>query len=206
MNDEDFSQYDSNALRDMDRDHYIHPWTDFSTFKEEGSLVIAESKGAYVYDADGNQYLDSIGGLWCNNIGYASKEMADAIAEQIKRVHYYSTFGHLTTPPAAQLASKLAQLSPGNLNHVFYGGGGSMGNDTAVRLIHFYNNRLGRKNKKHVISRIDGYHGSTYLTMSITGVEFDHIGFDIITDWIHRVSAPRRDDCRRVLRPLGPGT
>lgn len=195
--DKDFSKYDSKDLHGKDRDHYIHPWTDFSVFKEEGSLVLAESEGAYVYDADGRKFLDGIGGLWCVNIGYANREMADAIAEQVCRIPYYSTFGHLTTPPAAELAAKLAELAPGSLNHIFYGTGGSMSNDTAVRIIHFYFNRLGKTSKKQIISRVDGYHGSTYLAMSITGVEFDHIGFDIIGDLIHRVSAPdvyRRPD------------
>ena len=141
-------QYDTGTLWKQDRDHYIHPWTDFSTFKKEGSLVMAESEGAYVYDSDGNRYLDGIGGLWCVNIGYGNEEMAQAIAEQVRRIPYYSTFTHLTTPPAAELAAKLAELTPGSLNHVFYGTGGSMSNDTAIRIVHFYFNRLGRKKKK----------------------------------------------------------
>src|SRR3546814_4553400 len=87
-------------------------------------------------------------------------------------------FTHLTTPPAAELAAKLAELAPKDLNHVFYGTGGSMANDAAIRIIHFYFNRLGKRNKKHIISRIDGYHGSTLLTASMTGVMFDRIDFD----------------------------
>ena len=135
---------------------------------------MAESQGVYVYDSEGNRYMDGIGGLWCVNIGYGNEEMAQAIAEQVRRISYYSTFNHLTTPPAAELAAKLANLAPGSLNHVFFGTGGSMSNDTAIRIIHFYFNRLGKKNKKKIISRTDGYHGSTYLTMTMTGVAFDH--------------------------------
>lgn len=193
----DFSRYDNSDLRAKDMKHHIHPFTDFATFKEEGSLVMAESEGAYVYDAKGNKYLDGIAGLWCVNIGYGREEMGQAMAEQANRIPYYSAFGHLTTPPAAELSAKLASLAPGNLNHVFYGTGGSMSNDTAVRIIHFYFNRLGKKNKKQIITRTDGYHGSTYLAMSLTGIDYDHIGFDIVTDLIHRVSAPdtyRRPD------------
>lgn len=193
----DFARYDTEDLRTKDRDHYVHPWTDFSTFKQEGSLVVAESEGAYVYDADGNRYLDAIGGLWCVNVGYGNEEIAGAMAEQARRLPMYSPFGHITTPPSAELAAKLADLAPGGLNHVFYGTGGSTANDSAVRLIHFYFNRLGKKSKKKVISRIDGYHGSTYLAMTITGVEFDHIGFDLAPDLVHRVSSPdvyRRPD------------
>ncbi len=183
-------QYDTETIWKQDRDHYIHPWTDFSTFKEEGSLVMAESEGAYVYDSNGNRYLDGIGGLWCVNIGYGNAEMADAIAEQVRRIPYYSTFTRLTTPPSSELAAKLAELTPGNLNHVFYGTGGSMSNDTAIRIIHFYFNRLGKKNKKKIISRVDGYHGSTYLAMSMTGVKFDHQGFDLAPGLVHHIPSP----------------
>ena len=189
--------YNTEVLWRQDLDHYIHPWTDFSTFKEEGSLIMAESEGAYVIDSQGNRYIDGIGGLWCVNIGYANEEMAQAIAEQVRRITYYSTFGHLTTPPAAELAAKLAELTPGKLNHVFYGTGGSMSNDTAIRIIHFYFNRLGKKNKKKIISRTDGYHGSTYLAMTLTGIEFDHQGFDLAPDLVHHIPAPnpyRRPD------------
>ncbi|NIS69938.1 MAG: aminotransferase [Proteobacteria bacterium] len=190
-------KFDTQELWRRDLEHCIHPWTDFSTFKEEGSLIMAESDGAYVVDSDGRRYLDGIGGLWCINIGYGREEMAEAIAEQIRQIPYFSTFTHLITPPAATLAAKLADLAPGPLNHVFFGTGGSMANETAVRVIHFYFNRLGKKNKKQIIARTDGYHGSTYLTMSMTGVAFDHIGFDIIKDSIHHIPAPnvyRRPD------------
>ena len=189
--------YNTEVQWRQDLDHYIHPWTDFSSFSEEGSLIIAESEGAYVIDSQGNRYIDGIGGLWCVNIGYANEEMAQAIAEQVRRITYYSTFGHLTTPPAAELAAKLAELTPGKLNHVFYGTGGSMSNDTAIRIIHFYFNRLGKKNKKKIISRTDGYHGSTYLAMTLTGIEFDHQGFDLAPDLVHHIPAPnpyRRPD------------
>ena len=183
-------RYDTPELWRKDRDHNIHPWTDFATFKEEGSLVVAESEGCYVYDSEGARYLDGIGGLWCVNIGYGNEEMAQAIAEQARRMTYYSSFGHITTPPAAELAAKLAELAPGTLNHVFFGTGGSMSNDTAIRIIHFYFNRLGKRTKKKIIARTDGYHGSTYLAMSMTGVAFDHQGFDLAPDLVRHIPNP----------------
>ncbi len=194
-------QYDTEKLRRMDRDHYIHPWTNFETFKEEGSEVMAEAEGVYVYNSDGDQFIDGIGGLWCVNIGYGRDEMAQAIADQARRICYYSTFTHLTTPPAAELAAKLAEIAPANLNHVFYGTGGSMANDTAVRIIHYYFNRLGKETKKKIIARIDGYHGSTYLAMSMTGVAFDHQGFDLVPGLVHHIPSPdpyRRADGQSV--------
>jgi len=191
-------KYNTEELWRKDRDHNIHPWTNFASFKNEGSLVMSHSEGPYVYDSDGNQFIDGIGGLWCVNIGYGRDEMAEAIADQVRQIPYYSTFNHLTTPPAATLAAKLAELAPGSLNHVFFGTGGSMANDTAVRIIHFYFNRLGKQNKKKIIARTDGYHGSTYLAMSMTGVTFDHQGFDLAPDLVHHIPAP---NCYR--RPEG---
>lgn len=183
--------YDIDTIRQQDLDHHFHPFTDFSSFKNTGSMIFTGAEGAYVIDGEGQRYLDGIGGLWCVNIGYGREEMAQAMAEQARQMVYYSSFGHHTSVPAAQLAAKIAELAPGSLNHVFYGSGGSVANDTAVRMIHFYFNRLGKHSKKKIITRHDGYHGSTYLTMSMTGVAFDHIGFDLVPDGlIHRVSSP----------------
>ena len=182
--------YDTQDIWQKDKDHFIHPWTDFSTFKEEGSLVVAESEGAYIYDSDGNRFLDGIAGLWCVNVGYGRDEIADAMADQARRMNYYSAFGHHTSVPAAELAAKLADLAPGNLNHIFFGSGGSMANDTAVRMIHFYFNRIGKPTKKKIITRTDGYHGSTYMAMTLTSIDFDHIGFDLAPDMVYRVSNP----------------
>ena len=185
------TQYDSKEIWRKDKEHHLHPWTDFSTFREKGSLILADAEGAYVSDAEGNQYLDGIAGLWCVNVGYGRREIAQAMAEQAEKMVYYSSFGHHTSIPAAELAHKLASLAPGNLNHIQFGTGGSMANDTAIRMIHFYFNRLGKYSKKKIITRHDGYHGSTYLAMSMTGVAFDHQGFDIIEDGlIQRISAP----------------
>jgi adenosylmethionine-8-amino-7-oxononanoate aminotransferase len=183
--------YDTQEIRRKDLDHHVHPFTDFAEFKEKGSLVVAEAEGAYIYDSEGNQYLDGIAGLWCVNVGYGRDEIAQAMADQARRMVYYSSFGAHTSIPAAELAAKLADYAPGSLNHIFYGTGGSMANDTAIRMIHFYFNRLGKTSKKKIITRRDGYHGSTYLAMSLTGIDFDHTGFDIINEsLIARVSAP----------------
>ena len=186
-----FASYDTQDIWQKDKDHFVHPWTDFATFHEKGSLVVAESEGAYIFDSDGRRYLDGIGGLWCVNTGYGRSEIARAMADQATRMTYYSSFGHHTTIPVAELSSVLSRLAPGPLNHVLYGSGGSMANDTAVRLIHYYFNMLGKPEKKMLITRTNGYHGSTYMAMSLTGVEYDHIGFDVIGEpLIQRVSGP----------------
>lgn len=187
------------ALWQMDKDHFIHPYTDFSTFKEEGSQVIVRGEGAYITDAQGNQFLDGIAGLWCVNIGHGRKEMAEAIAEQVMTLEYYNPFGHTTNEPGALLAKKLADICPGSLNHVFLSCGGSVANDTAIRLVHYYNNLRGKPNKKKIISRNDAYHGSTYVAANLTGIQGTKLSFDrIADDFIHHISA-----ANMYRRPVG---
>lgn len=173
-----------------DKDHFIHPWSEFESFNKHGSLVMESGQGSYVYDIDGNKYLDGIAGLWCVNIGYGRTELAEASKKQMEKLCYYSMFGHHATEPGAFLSAKLCQLAPDNINHVHYSLSGSVANDSAIRIVHHYFNRLGKPEKKHVISRKDAYHGSTYLAMSMTGIEEDHIDFTIEDKWVHHISAP----------------
>ena len=185
------SRYDTAQLRRDDLAHFVHPFTHFDSFKRDGSLVIAEAHGAYVFDSEGRRYLDGVGGLWCMSIGFGEEEMAQAIAAQVRRLNFYSAFVDTTNPPAVQLATKLATLAPGDLNRVFYTCSGSAANDTAVRLIHYYNARRGKPEKRHLISRVGSYHGSTYLAMSLTGRESDRSPhFQYVSDFIHHVSCP----------------
>lgn len=180
----------ANSSWQLDKDHVIHPYTDFATFHEQGSQIITKSEGNYIIDSNGERYLDGIAGLWCVNIGHAREEMADAIAAQVRKMQYYNPFGHTGSEPAAELAAKLAALSPGTLNHVFFTCGGSTANDSAMRVIHYYNNLRGKPNKKHIISRLDGYHGSTYVAANLTGIHGTKNSFDGIgKDWISHVSA-----------------
>ncbi len=174
-----------------DRDHILHPWTHFDSFRDEGSLAVARGEGCYIYDTSDRRYLDANGGLWCNNIGLGRKDMATAIADQVERLAYSNTFSDMTSVPAAELAAKLAEIAPGSLNHIFFTTGGSQAVDTAYRLIQFYQRTRGKAEKRHIISRDGSYHGSTYIAMSIGGKKSDHIPqFDYETETIHHVSAP----------------
>lgn len=182
-----------------DRDHFIHPYTDFATFYREGSQVIRESEGVTVTDAEGKTYIDAIAGLWCINLGHGRTDIANAMGEQARKMAYFNTFGHSTNIPASLLAAKVAERAPGHLNHLFYSTGGSTANDTAIRLIHYYFNRLGKHRKKKIISRNDSYHGSTYFASSLTGIHSVHLGFDRISqDIVHHVSA-----ANLYRRPVG---
>ena len=174
-----------------DKDHFTHPWQVFDSFAQDGSMIMEHAEGAYLTDMQGNRYLDAVGGLWCTNIGQGREEMADAIAEQVRKLAYASPFVDSSTIPAAELASKLADLAPGNLNHVLYGCGGSTAIDSAYRLIQYYQNCRGKHDKKHVIARDGSYHGSTYISMSIGGKKADHPPeFDYKRDDIHHISNP----------------
>ena len=184
-------QVDPGDIWRKDRDHFLHPWTHFDSFKKDGSLVMGRGEGAYVYDLAGKRYLDGIGGLWCVNVGYGREEIVAAIAEQARRLAFFSPFVDTTNVPAAELAARLAALAPGRLNHVFFTCGGSTANDTAVRLAHYYQSRRGKRQKRHVIARIDSYHGSTYLTGSISGKPGDRSPYlHFIDDWVHHVPSP----------------
>lgn len=174
-----------------DKDHFTHPWQMFDSFSAEGSMVMERAEGAYLYDNKGNRYLDSVGGLWCTNIGQGRDEMADAIADQVRQLAYASPFVDTTTVPGAQLASKIADVAPGSLNHVIFSCGGSTAIDSAYRLIQFYQNCRGLRDKKHIIARDASYHGSTYIAMSIGGKKADHPPeFDYKRDDIHHISSP----------------
>ncbi len=181
----------ADPLWQKDHAHFLHPWTHFDTFKRDGSLVIREAKGAYVWDAAGRRYLDGIGGLWCVNIGYGRQDMAQAIADQVLKLSYSNTFVDCTNEPATELAAKLAELAPGSLNHVAFSLSGSCANDTAIRLAHYYHSRRGEPDRRVILSRYNSYHGSTYLGMTLGNREGDRSPhFKYIDGLVHHLSAP----------------
>jgi len=182
---------DKSKLWQQDKEHFLHPWTLFDSFSQEGALVVDKGDGVHIEDTEGNRYLDAVGGLWCTNIGLGRKEMADAIAEQVLKLAYANPFVDMTNEPAALLAAKLAELAPQNINHVFFTTGGSTAIDSAYRLVQYYQACRGRPEKEHIISRVNAYHGSTYLAMSIGGKKADHPPeFKFMDSTIHHISAP----------------
>jgi putrescine---pyruvate transaminase len=181
----------TNPLWQKDKDHFLHPWTHFDSFKREGSLVIREAQGAYVTDDSGRRYLDGIGGLWCVNIGYGREKMAQAIADQVRKLSYSNTFVDCTNEPAVELAATLAELAPGALNHVAYSVSGSCANDTAIRIAHYYHSKRGEPGRRIVLSRFNSYHGSTYLGMTLGNREGDRSPhFRYIDGLVHHLAAP----------------
>ncbi|MDA5095469.1 aminotransferase [Aliiroseovarius sp. KMU-50] len=184
------TRQDANSAWAKDRAHVLHPYTDFSSFKDEGSQVITGAEGMYVTDSDGNRLLDAIAGLWCVNIGHGRREMADAISDQVMKMQYYNPFGHSTNEPAAELGAWLATHAPGDLNHVYYTTGGSTANDAAIRLVHYYFTMKGQHQKKKIISRNSAYHGATYVAAELTGIHATKMSFDKVGEhFINHVSA-----------------
>ncbi|MBW2369456.1 MAG: aminotransferase [Deltaproteobacteria bacterium] len=191
INQTTFDNIDTQALWQKDKNHHLHAWSDLQTFESEGALMIAEGDGCYLYDTDGKKYLDSVGGLWCNNIGLGRADMAEAIAEQVKQLSFNSNFNDLGSIPAANLAEKLAQLAPGNLNRVHFTTGGSTAVDTAFRLVQLYHYSRGNASKKHIISRKEAYHGSTYMGSSLGGKAGDRLpAYTYLSDIVHHISCP----------------
>lgn len=174
-----------------DRRHFFHPYEVFDTKETDDVLPIARGAGARIVDADGNEYLDAVGGMWCTNIGLGRDEMADAIARQVRELAYANPFVDMTNGPAGLLCEQLAALAPGDLNRVFLSSGGSTAVDAAFRLIQFYQHARGTPEKRHVLSRVDAYHGTTYAAVSIGGKPGDRVpGFEYIEDTIHHLSSP----------------
>lgn len=168
---------------------FLHPWESIDEVGHHKRTVVTEGDGVYITDSEGNRLLDGPGGMWCVNIGHHRAEMAKAISDQIMQLTYVSPWS-LTNAPASLLAEKLASLSPGDLNHVFYTTGGSTAVDSALRFVMFRNNVLNKPNKKHIIARHNGYHGSTYLAASASGKTRDKNYLDFKTDTFHHISDP----------------
>jgi len=176
------------TLAQIDKKHVIHPWSDLGSDAE--SMVIESGKGIHVFDNEGNKFIDSISGMWCVNLGYGNKEMADAIADQCVRLVYYTPFGAMASPPSIELAHKLSELTPGDLNYFQFTTSGSTAVESAIRFVHYYFNCLDQPEKKHIIYRENAYHGSTYLTASLNGKRCDRSYFNYITDIVHSIPDP----------------
>ncbi len=154
--------------------HHVHPFTDHADLHKRGSRVITKAEGTYLWDSEGNKLLDAFAGLWCVNVGYGRKSMADVAYKQLLELPYYNTFFKTTHPAAAELSQILVDLTPKQLNHVFYGLSGSDANDTIVRMVRTYWNIKKKPKKKTIISRIYAYHGSTLASASLGGMDYMH--------------------------------
>ena len=161
-------------LQALDAAHHMHPFTAGAALAKKGVRIITQGKGVWLTDSEGNRILDGMAGLWCVNIGYGRKEMGQVAARQMEELAYYNTFFQTTHVPAIALAAKLAELAPGDLNHVFFAGSGSEANDTNIRLVRRYWDIKGQPAKRILIGRRNGYHGSTMGGGSLGGMTYIH--------------------------------
>jgi putrescine aminotransferase len=156
--------------RALDAAHALHPFTDYKALAGEGSRIITRADGAWLWDSEGQQILDGMAGLWCVNVGYGRDELAEAAARQMRDLPYYNLFFKTATPPAIELARKLAELTPPGLNHAFFTNSGSEANDTIIRLVRQFWALEGHPERCVIIGRGNGYHGSTVAATAMGGM------------------------------------
>lgn len=177
-------------LQALDAAHHMHPFTANDELAKKGARVITRASGIYLTDSEGEEILDAMAGLWCVNIGYGRDELADVAARQMRELPYYNSFFMTTHVPAIALANKIAELAPGDLNHVFFAGGGSEANDTNIRMVRTYWANKGKPGKSVIISRKNAYHGSTVGSGSLGGMAPMHAQGGLPIPDIHHISQP----------------
>jgi putrescine aminotransferase len=187
---------DTAQIQAMDSAHFLHPFTDFKDLASRGSRVITRAEDIYVWDSEGVRMLDAMSGLWCVNVGYGRKELADAAYEQMMKLPFYNSFFQTTNVPAVKLAAKLAELAPRagerSFQHVFYSSSGSESNDSNVRMVRRYWDLLGQPQRKVIISRINAYHGSTMAGASLGGMSGMHAQGDLPIPNITHIEQPHQ--------------
>jgi len=180
----------SNSLVEMDRDHLVHSVLPPRVHERRGVTVLQSGRGAYLTDAAGHTLLDGFSGLWCVNAGYGQESIVRAATEQMLRLPYATTYFHYGSEPAIRLAGRLAELAPGELDHVFFTLGGSDAVDTTLRLIRYYWTARGEPERTHIVSLERGYHGSSSSGASVTALPVFHRGFGLPVATQHYIPSP----------------
>src|SRR5262252_80411 len=176
------------AKRDLA--YHLHPSTNLRQVEVEGPLVISRGDGVFVLDEHGNRYLEGMAGLWCASLGFSESRLAEAAYRQMRELPFYHAFAGKVPAIATELAEKLVALAPAGLARVIFANSGSEANDTAIKLVWYYNNALGRPLKKKIISRIKAYHGVTIISASLTGLPNNHRDFDLPVAGIVHAGCP----------------
>ena len=169
-----FDEISTNEWQALDSAHHMAPFTDYGDLRQKGARIITHAEGHYIYDSDGNRILDGMAGLWCVNVGYGRPELVEAAATQMAKLPYYNNFFRTSNQPVAELSAKLAEITPDGLSNVFYANSGSEANDTIIRMVRHYWALEGKPEKRVIISREFGYHGSTIMSASLGGLKGMH--------------------------------
>ncbi len=177
-------------LAAIDAAHHLHPFSDMKQLNAKGARVIQRAEGVHIYDSTGKKYLDAFAGLWCVNVGYGRRSIADAAYRQMQELPYYNTFFGTTTEPAALLAQKIASHTGENLKRVFFTNSGSEATDTWFRMARVYWKALGKPEKTLVIARKNAYHGSTVAGASLGGMKLMHEQGNLPIEGVHHINQP----------------
>lgn len=162
--------------------HALHPYTNLAVHEDQGPLIISKGEGVYVWDDQGNRYLEGLGGLWCVSLGFSEPRLAAAAADQFAALPYSHTFAHRSTEPVIALADKLLEIAPEPMTKAFFLSSGSEAIDAMIRFTWYYNNGRGLPEKKKIISRKRGYHGVTVAGGSLTAIPLMQNDFDLPLD------------------------
>jgi putrescine aminotransferase len=184
------TELDIPALQRMDAQHHLHPFCDNAVLAKKGTRIITRAEGVYVWDAEGHKLLDAFAGLWCVNVGYGRQELVAAAARQMQELPYYNSFFQCTSQPTIELADLIASLAPENISHAFFTGSGSEANDTILRMVRHFWSVQGKPEKFNVISRYNGYHGSTVAGASLGGMEAMHKQGGLPIPGIYHINQP----------------
>ncbi len=183
--------YDIAELKRLDVAHHLPAQQDYQLIEDMGgSRIVTHAEGCYIHDGDGNRILDGMAGLWCVNVGYGRKELAEVAFEQMQELPFYNTFFKTVTPPAVLLAQKIAGLTGGKLQHVFFNASGSEANDTVFRMVRHYWKVKGEPKRTVFISRWNAYHGSTVAGVSLGGMKGMHVQGDLPVPGVEHVRQP----------------
>ena len=188
-----------NSAASRDIASQLHPYTNLKKHESEGPLVLNEGRGVYVTDEGGKQYIEGMAGLWCTSLGYGEERLVEAAAKQMRKLSYSHLFNHKSHDISIELAERLLNLLPVKMSKVFFNNSGSEANDTAVKLVWYYNNARGKHRKKKIIARMKGYHGVTVAAASLTGLPNNHRDFDL------PIANVRHADCPHHYRFGKPG-
>lgn len=169
----------TSAIAAMDAASVLHPFTPLRKLVEQGPFVIDRAHGVWLYDENGNRYLDGIAGLWCASLGYSEPRLAEAAQRQFERLPFMHMFASFSHTPGAELAKRLLDIAPVPMSKVFFANSGSEAVDSAIKMVWYYNNAVGRPAKKKIIARRDGYHGALIGSGSATGLLKNHRLFDL---------------------------
>jgi 4-aminobutyrate---pyruvate transaminase len=175
-----------NSAASRDIAHVLHPYTDLAAHQRRGPLVIRHGAGVRVFDDQGRGYIEALAGLWCVSLGFSERRLVEAAQHQLQALPYYHNFAHKSHEPAIELAEQILALLPRTMSKVFFSNSGSEANDTAIKMVWYYNNARGRPQKKKIVSRIRAYHGVTVAAASLTGLPNNHRDFDLpIANIVH---------------------